>query len=139
MQNTLNLRTNGVCPSIWSDFQTYSSLQVFAPTGGTFGSPGSLSKTLVTKQGKNLHKQLGQEETTNGKIKLFWVFGQKYIYKGIRLIFCWNTFAWAKCASLYGNKWSYKNKKIKKYPFMFIKFIFNYLFLIHLMSFIANR
>ena len=25
MQINLNLRTNGVCPSIWSDFQTYSS------------------------------------------------------------------------------------------------------------------
>ena len=38
---------------------------------GTFGSPGSSSKTVVTKQGKRLHKQLGQEETTNKKLKLF--------------------------------------------------------------------
>ena len=78
---------------------------------GTFGSPGSSSKTVVTKQGKRLHKQLGQEETTNKKLKLFWVFDQKYLYEGMRLIVCRNPFAWAIYASLYGEKWSYKNQK----------------------------
>ena len=33
MQNNLNRRTNGVCPSLLSVFWTYSSIQVFAPTG----------------------------------------------------------------------------------------------------------
>ena len=84
MEIDLKLWTNGVWPTIRSYFWNCKS-----PDAGT---PGFQSKTVVTKQGKCLHKKLARRETTNGYFfLLFFSFFSFFFQKIYMKVFCQKT------------------------------------------------
>ena len=84
------------------------SLQECAASSGYLWFPCFLSYTVVSKQAKHLHKQLARKKKpTRENSTYFFVFGQGYIYEGIRPSDYIRHLAWAKRASLNGGEWPF--------------------------------